>query len=87
VLEINSAHRLNGETASFLAQPPAAVCGASLSQIELPSDAAVILVVRGSDSAAARGPTVLLPGDHVYVFYRLVDRQYIELLFGQAESG
>jgi cell volume regulation protein A len=87
VLEINSAHKLTGEIASFFIQPPAAVCGASLSQIELPADAAVILVVRGNDLMAARGQTVLLPDDHVYVFFRPADRQYIELLFGQAESG
>jgi cell volume regulation protein A len=87
VLEINSAHPLNGEIASFFIQPPAAACGASLSQIELPADAAVILVVRGKDLVAARGQTMLLPGDHVYVFFRPADRRYIELLFGQPESG
>ena len=86
VLEINSAHRLNGEIASFFIQPPAAVCGASLSQIQLPADAAVILVVRGNDLVAARGQTVLLPDDHVFVFFRPADRQYINLLFGKGDS-
>lgn len=86
VLEINSAHPLTGAISSFLIEPAAAVCGASLSQIELPPDSAVILVVRGRDLVAARGPTVLLPGDHVYVFYKPADRQYVELLFGQPES-
>lgn len=87
ILEIHSAHKLNGEIVSFFIQPPAAVCGASLAQIELPPDSAVILVVRGSDLVAARGATVLLPDDHVYVFFRPADRHFIELLFGQPEGG
>ena len=87
ILEINSAHRLNGEIVSFLIEPAAAVCGASLSEIRLPPDAAAMLIVRGSDLVAPRGHTVLTPGDHVYVFFRPADRRYVELLFGRPESG
>jgi cell volume regulation protein A len=87
VLEINSVHLLNAEIVSFLIDPAASVCHASLSQIQLPADAAVTLIVRGSELVAPRGPTVLIPGDHVYVFFRSADRQYIELLFGRSESG
>lgn len=87
VLEINSAHPLDAEIASFLIEPAASVCDASLSQIGLPSDAAVMMIVRGSELVAARGQTVLMSGDHVYVFFRPADRRYIELLFGRSESG
>ena len=87
VLEINSMHSLDAEIASFLIDPAASVCEASLSQIQLPADAAVTLIVRGSELVAARGQTVLLPGDHVYVFFRPADRRYIELLFGQSEAS
>ncbi len=87
ILEINSAHPLNGEIASFLIEPAAAVCGASLSEIHLPPDAAVMLIVRGCDLVAPRGPAVLMADDHVYVFFRPGDRRYVELLFGRAESG
>jgi cell volume regulation protein A len=87
ILEINSAHPLNGEIASFLIEPAAAVCEAALSEIQLPPESAVTLIVRGNDLVAARGHVVLLPGDHVYVFFRPADRRYIELLFGQRETG
>jgi cell volume regulation protein A len=87
VLEINAARPLNGEIASFLIEPAAAVCGASLSEIRLPSDAAVMLIVRGNDLVAARGNSVLMPDDHVYVFFRQADRRYVELLFGRTETG
>lgn len=87
VLEINSAYPLNCEITSFLIEPAAAVCEASLSEIQLPPDATVALIVRGNDLVAARGHTVLMPGDHAYVVYRPADRRYIELLFGRTESG
>lgn len=87
VLEINSAHPLNAELASFLIEPAAAVCGAPLAEIRLPPDASVTLIVRGANLVAARGHTVLQPGDHVYLFFRPDDRQYVELLFGRSEEN
>jgi cell volume regulation protein A len=35
---------------------------------------------------AARGQTVLMPGDHIYVFVRIEDRALVQLLFGRPES-
>lgn len=86
ILEINSAHPLNGEIVSFLIDPAAAVCGASLADIHLPAESSVTLIVRGNDLVAARGTTILMPGDHVYVFYHPADRRYVELLFGRIEG-
>ncbi len=87
ILEINSAYPLNAEIASFLIEPAAAVCDVSLAQLHLPPESAVMLIVRGRELVAARGHAVLTPGDHVYVFFRPVDRRYIELVFGRTESG
>lgn len=87
VLEINAAQPLNGEIVSFLIEPEAAVCGARLSEVRLPADSAVMLIVRGNDLVAPRGHTVLMPGDHAYLFFRAQDRAYIELLFGREETG
>lgn len=44
-----------------------------------------MLIVRGQELVAARGPTVLRAGDRVYVFFRSEDRAYLELLFGRRE--
>jgi len=87
VLEINAAHVLSGEILSFFIQPHLAVCGARLPEIEMPQESSIVLVVRGEELVAARGNTVLMPGDHVYVFCRPVDRPYIELLFGRPERS
>ena len=85
-LEINSPHPLEGELVAFLISPAVAVCGASLRQIELPSKASVVLVIRGSHVLAARGDTVLQEGDHAYVYFRYEDRPFVELLFGRPQS-
>ncbi|MCE5267098.1 MAG: potassium/proton antiporter [Planctomycetaceae bacterium] len=87
ILEINSAHPLNAEIASFLIDPAASVCDVLLSEIGLPPDASVMLVVRGNDLIAPRGRTRLLAGDHAYVFFRAADRVYVQLLFGRRESN
>jgi cell volume regulation protein A len=86
VLEVNASHPLDGELVSFLIEPSVAVCGAKLSEVEIPPDAAVAMIVRGRHLVAARGETVLQPNDHAYVFFRPADRPYIELLFGRPEA-
>jgi potassium/hydrogen antiporter len=87
VLEINAPRHLNGEIASYFVEPALVVCGARLSDIELPSEAAVMMIVRGQGLVAARGRSVLEAGDHVYVFFQPADRAAIELLFGQPSEG
>lgn len=86
VLEVNSTRALHGELISFYITEPLAVCGAALSEIPFPPDAGAALVIRGEELIAARGPTVLQPGDHVYVFCRPADRAFIELLFGRPQQ-
>ncbi len=86
VLEINASHALDGELVAFLIEPPVAVCGAALQDVELPPGAAVVLLVRGKEVMAARGPTVLKPGDHAYLFFGQQDRAQVELLFGRPEQ-
>ncbi len=45
-----------------------------------------MLIVRGRQLVAARGTTVLEPGDHAYVFARREDRGEILLMFGRPEE-
>lgn len=84
VLEISSTQVLDGDVLSFHVDDALPVCGAALADIPLPEEAAVMLVVRGSELVAARGNTVLQDGDHVHLFCRREDRPLVELLFGRA---
>jgi cell volume regulation protein A len=86
ILEMNSTQLLKGDISSFFIDDSLAVANVPLSKIPFPQGAAVILTVRGQELFAARGDTVLLPGDHVYVFCHLEDRPYVELLFGSPQG-
>ncbi len=57
-----------------------------LADIPFPGEARALLVVRGAELIAARGETVPLPGDHIYLFCRPDERPLVDLLFGQAEE-
>lgn len=82
VVELHSTRMLQGDLMSFFISPTVSVCGATLSQIPFPQEAAAILVIRGENLLAARGATCLCENDHVFVFCKRQDRAFIELLFG-----
>jgi len=86
ILEVNSTKLLSGELVSFFITDALAVCNARLSDIPFPNQAAATMIIRGGDLVAARGSTVLLPCDHVYVFCRYEDRPFMELLFGKPQQ-
>jgi cell volume regulation protein A len=87
VLEILSTRQLGGEVLSFYVEPASAVAGSRISDLPFPEGSAVMLVVRGRDLVAARGRTVLQPGDHVYVFAPGAEKPFVQLLFGRAEEA
>ncbi len=86
-LEIVSTQNLSGEVLAFYVEPASAVAGSPISDLPFPEGTAVMLVVRGRDLVAARGPTVLEPGDHVYVFATPEEKDMVQLLFGRAEEA
>jgi cell volume regulation protein A len=86
MLEIMSTQRLAGEVVSFYVEPASAVAGSRISDLPIPEGSAVMLVVRGRDLVAARGRTILEPGDHVYVFTPPGEKPFVQLLFGRQEE-
>ncbi|MBL8746843.1 MAG: potassium/proton antiporter [Phycisphaerae bacterium] len=86
VLEINSLRQLDGEIRAYTIDPSLAVCDASLADIEFPEGSAAVLLIRGTELIAARGSTILRPGDHLYIFSKPAHRPLIELLFGGPEN-
>lgn len=85
-LEITSMGPIDGDLLSFHVQPSLLVCDSAIRDLELPEDASIALIVRGPQLVAARGSTVLLAGDQVYVFCRPEDRVLLTLLFGRPEE-
>ncbi|HEY0995016.1 MAG TPA: potassium/proton antiporter [Gemmatimonadaceae bacterium] len=86
VLEIESLTPLNGELHSFYVDDALPITGATLAEIPFPEGTAVTLILRGGDLVAPKGSTVLMEGDHVYVFARHEDRAMIRLMLGRPES-
>lgn len=86
-LEMHSLRRLHAEIHVYRIDRSVAVCGAPLSAIPFPPDAAVAMVVRGDEVLPARGRTRFEEGDFVYVICRPQDEPAIGLLFGQASGG
>ncbi len=87
LLEVTSTHLLEGEILSFYIAPESAVAGESVGDLPFPEGAAAMLIVRGRQLIAPRGPTVMTPGDHVHIFCRPGDRALVTLLFGRSDEG
>jgi cell volume regulation protein A len=69
----------------FYVDPASAVAGSTLADLPpFPAGSAVLMILRADDLLPARGPTVLEPGDHVYVLTRPEDRGFVHLLFGDS---
>lgn len=86
LLEIVSREPLAGEVLSFYVEPASAVAGSAIADLPFPEGASVMLIVRGHELVSPRGPTVLDPGDHVYVFARPEEKPLVMLLFGRQEE-
>jgi cell volume regulation protein A len=88
LLEISPSRPMESEIEAFYVDPASAVAGSSLADLPpFPAGSSVLMVLRGDDLLPARGATVLVPGDHVYVLTRPEDRSFVHLLFGEAEEG
>ncbi|HEU4565997.1 MAG TPA: potassium/proton antiporter [Gemmatimonadaceae bacterium] len=86
VLEIESMQPLDGELLSFYIDDALPVAGVRLADVPFPDGTAATLIVRGRELVAARGSTVLTPGDHVYIITHADSRPLIMLIFGRPEG-
>lgn len=86
VLEMTTMQPVRGEIMSFHVNAALAVSGVPLADLPFPDGAAVMLIVRGDELVPPRGSTVLTPGDHVHVFCRPEDRDFLMLMFGRPEE-
>jgi potassium/hydrogen antiporter len=87
LLEVSAARPLRSEVLHFYVSAASAVSGSTIAEVPFPEGSNVMLVVRGDDLVPARGPTALHPGDHVYVYCRPEDREFLHLVFGQEEES
>jgi potassium/hydrogen antiporter len=86
LLELESMSPLTGEMMTFYVDEALAVAGAALADLPFPEGAAVALIIRGDEMIPPKGTTILTPGDHLYLFCRREDKQFILLMFGRPED-
>lgn len=82
-LEIASMRPHQASIACYHIDARAAVAGVTIAEVPFPQDAAVMLIVRGSELIPPRGGVTLAPGDHVYIFCKPQDEPAVALWFGQ----
>ncbi len=87
VLELVSTRVLTGaEIASFTIDQSSAACGARISDLPLPQESTLILLIRDSELIPPRGTTELRKDDHVYVLCRPEEKPLVHLIFGHPEE-
>jgi potassium/hydrogen antiporter len=85
-LEFASTQLLEGEVVSFFISRASAACGATLTDLPFPENAAAMVVVRGNELIAPRGPLELAAGDHLFVVCKRDDLPLLELMLGSPED-
>jgi cell volume regulation protein A len=86
MLEMVSSGVLSGgEFIAFTIEPASAVSGARLSEIPMPPESSILLIIRRNEIIAADGNATLGEGDHVYVFCKPQDSAFVRLIFGLPE--
>ncbi len=81
-IDFNSSRVLGGEVLSLYVTDESELAGARVDEISVPAGAAVMLVVRGVEPLPAASPTVLEPGDHVYVYCPPQHGEAVRKMFG-----
>lgn len=86
-VEITSTQLLEGEIITFYIEAASPVAGKAIEDLAFPAGAAAMLIVRGRELIAPKGPTVLEAADHVHVFFRPSDRSRVRALFSGQGDG
>jgi cell volume regulation protein A len=81
-IEVVSLREYAGEFVWYAIHRASAVAGALVSELPLPDECVLTLVVRGEQVVPARGETRLVEGDYVCVFVLPESRTLLDLLFG-----
>jgi potassium/hydrogen antiporter len=82
-VEITSMQALDSDLMCFYIASEVAAAGATIAELPFPTDVAVVLIVRGTTLVPAKGPTRILPGDHLYVFCPAQDEPFVSLILGR----
>ncbi|MEO8296117.1 MAG: potassium/proton antiporter [Gemmatimonadota bacterium] len=86
-LELTALRETGQELLGYRAEAGSLSINQPISQLPLPRDALVVLVVRGAEVIAPRGSTVVKPGDQVYVLSSVNYHQVVAEIFIQRSDA
>lgn len=82
-LELSSLRETGQEVLGYEVVAGSLAAGRSISQLPLPANALIVLVVRGHEVISPRGSTMLLEGDQTYVLNVVSYRKVVAELFAE----
>lgn len=80
-LDITSLRHVNADIVDYEITGRSGAAHLRVSELRLPEDVVLAMVARGAEIIPARGPTVLLPGDHVFLILRPETRAAVDAVF------
>jgi potassium/hydrogen antiporter len=80
-LEITSLRHIQADILDYEVRKTSAAAHLRISELAMPEDVVIAMITRGNDIIPARGATVLLPGDHVFVILKPERRPDTDALF------
>jgi cell volume regulation protein A len=86
-LEITSVTDVNADIVDYVVVTGSRAAGRKLSELALPIDAVVAMIVRGGNLSPPRGSTGIEAGDHVFVMLREAARLAVDGVFGRDSHG
>jgi potassium/hydrogen antiporter len=86
-LDITSLRDVNADIVSYDLTDRSRAAHLRLAELGLPEDAVIALISRGDDLIPPRGPSVLLPGDHVFVVVKHDVRDAVDRMFADSEEA
>lgn len=86
-LDITSLRHVNADIVDYAITETSAAAHLRITELNLPEDVVIAMVTRGEEIIPARGATVILPGDHVFLILRPEVREAVDDVFRSLPKG
>lgn len=86
-LELLALRDVNADVVDYVITPDSPVAGRTVEAIGLPDGAILAVVLRDGTIIAPKGPTLLTPGDHLFIVSQTSQRDAVDRVFDTTPRG
>ena len=86
-LELLALRDVNADVVDYVITPDSPVAGRTVEAIGLPDGAILAVVLRDATIIAPKGPTLLTPGDHLFIVSQTSQRDAVDRVFDTTPRG